>query len=220
MASDGQMDLGKFVRDTRENMLLSTNSDLGLGDFTGLEPFPKYKTHLKGGFAELPAGWVDPKYHPSTDLGGRYRSSLRWNHSIVKRYPASFLEDYRPGFVINIEAMPSKLVEDGSVSQNKWCITYALSSWMCSTLQYAVFPPKFEHPLLGAKSVRFPDLIQNKKFRKVAEDVLMSDAYKFPVLPMANSQSPHAWGEYVVVAARTLSIGPSKEIYCFFVIFC
>ena len=211
----GSSNFGNFMESVTKNVV-SAGNDGGprlplLGTFVQLPTFPKYKDK-DGNELEFSTRRAPPNCHPSSNLNGSFKSSLRWIHQIEKRYSEEFVDAYRPGFIINIEALPSRSVNEEK-RVHGWCVTYALSTWMSTDLQYAVFPPYFRHPLLKGKTVKFPKLMQDLKHRKVAEEVLVSYDYKFPVIPESGGLAADAWGEYVVVEATTLSIGPRKLFY-------
>jgi hypothetical protein len=112
------------------------------------------------------------------------------------------MDSYEPGFIINIEARWSQLV-NGELNAD-WYVSWALESWMCCSLQYSVYPPSFSSPTHG--KIPFVDLMSKQKYRESAEQLIMTE--KFPVL-RKGSRSDN-WGEYVVLNATKLSIGPSE----------
>jgi hypothetical protein len=191
-----------------ENDVVGTHNvfgAFGLGRFSVLDPFPPY-IDCFGEECTLVAKGVPKVYHPSTNLQGRFMSTLRWMHQVKERYPAKFIEETAPGYILNIEATPSKLV-NGQPTHG-WFLSVALQTWMCSSLQYAVFPKEVDHPgVPTGKKIQFTKLME-PQYRSVAEQVFQANV--FPKLHNKKVINTRGWGEYVVVDCKKLSVGPSE----------
>ena len=181
----------------------------GFASFAGLSPFPQFE-NAEAKMEELLAKHLDHLIHgdchPVNNNTGSFQSSLRWAHQIEPRYSEDFFKNYRPGYIINIEAKPSKLVS-GAVKPADWCISWSLESWMCSTLQYSVYPSKFEHPAFR-KKISYEELMTDQKYRSVAEKLIFSK--RFRKLSRSFKKGSDRWGEYIVIDATKLSFGPCE----------
>ena len=128
--------------------------------------------------------------HPSNvTLDGWFHSLVRWYHQVRPRYYENVLNYYQPGYYITIEAEPMKLVN--GQKKASWCVQWCLGTWMCSSLQYAMYPTKVKHPSVRG-SIPFTDLMgADKKYCQIAEEVIRD--YKFPVA--RRGRSTDGWGE-------------------------